>query len=265
MVAVRLLARGRTRAGWAAVGLLCLSFAGAGLWVTIASPMRFPGHLVSIALGTLYLWLGLAAVDLARDVGALRVSQDVMHIEHPSLLAAPMTLVRAQVVAVALDDRPAEDRRVAAAARRRVVAPPSFLDLSIPVVGSAPSSHSAYGVAAAPNLVLFFSSPATSPGASRAVRTLLKLSGGRTGKYRGPRAGQPMDAVRLCLEDPAAARALLATWGAGEVLDRDRSYLAPIRARDRRKAARERLIMTAIVIGAGVVIPLLLWFGERSA
>lgn len=253
VVEVALRSRLLVRAGWAAVGAGSLVVAAVGWWIgaaSMASNQRAAS--VSIGLALLYTPAALAGIRMA---GASRprlvIADRTIAIHHPGVLREPIT---GELDGFVADTRTDNDRRVAATVRRKAFGGTDLLDGSIPVVSAAPSSHSDHGTAQVPNLVLFFREPVPSPAVSLGVRLLLRVSTGRTGRYRGPRPRGTIQAVRLVADDPAAAAVALS--GSVAELDhpRNASYLRPITSRDRTKARRHRVALAWVTVAILLIV-----------
>lgn len=252
---VRLRSRPLVRGGWGIVAAASLVIAGVGVWAGLTSLVSRPvAALVSFGLAALYAPACVAGARMAMAPHPrVRIVDGRIEVHHPAVLGAPIVAEPDGYVA---DTRSPRDRRIAATVRRGGIVAPDFLDPTIPVISAAPSSHSDHGTAQAPNLVVFFREPAPSPRVSLAVRALLRISTGRTGRYRGPRTRRPIEAVRLVADDPAKAAAALRTVCDELVRPRNDRYLATIVDRDLSKARRHRLMLAAVVVGVAAIVVL---------
>lgn len=252
---VPLLHRPVVRAGWLTVGAVCAFFAAGAAWAAWEAGIVATGRVLAFVLALGYAWLADGAFRLARARPVLALSHDAVTLGHTPLLPEPTVVPASGVSAVTVDRRPFAERRVAAATRAPGVAPSGFLDPRLPVVSVAPSAHWPEGSGAPPNVVLWLDPPASVPTVPRSVRLLLRVAGGRSGRYLGPRPGRPFTGVRLVVADDgvpavvawAAERGLLAE------LDRDRRYLAALTERNRRSYVRGRWVMVGIVLGVGLL------------
>lgn len=250
---VPLVLRPRTRAGWIAAAAVALLLGSASTGVVVMSAGRVYASLpLTVLMAGGYLWLGLGALDVARSRSArLEIGPDRLAIVHDGLLREPLIIERAAVEAVTLDLRARDDRRAAAAVRRGGIVRPSFLDPRIPVVSAAASSHSLDGTAVAPNMVVMLRRPVRAPRIPLAARVLLRLTQGKTGRYRGPKPGDELRGIRLAVADADAAGNALASWDVLTTLARDERYLMPIAEADHAKAGRRRAILIA---GVGAIV-----------
>jgi hypothetical protein len=238
------------RAGWGALGLT-LNALGAAALLGMFSATRHP----FLALGLVLViaaflgWLGDGALRLARrPPGSVTVGDDEIVVRDDALLAAPIVITRSDLVSVEVDDRPDAERWIASELRHGGVVEPSFVDITIPVLSRSPSAHGRYGSRAAPNLVLRFA-PIDVPAVPRGVRAALTLGQGRNGRYRGPKPGHELRALRMEVGEGATAAAVFGYLGVLDAQPRDARYLRGVSRRDRERFRVRRRAMALVVVG----------------
>lgn len=248
------------RVGWGSLAVALLVAAVLTGLALVGGGAPAWGLALTLGLAGLYGWCGTGAARMARwGAGELRLEGEQLVVDCPALLDEAVVVSMDEVARVVVDPRPRADRRVAAVARRQARGRSTFHEPSWPVMSIAPSAHWEPGGRATPNLAIDLGPSATTPRVPWSVRLLLRLSGGRYGRYRGPRSGKPMPGLRAVVGDPHAARAVFESRAGLDVPDRDRRYLEPVVEADRRKARRQRLLMAAAVVGALVLVALLAW------
>ncbi len=239
-----------TRVGWVITGALLTPFGMFQVLFIIMLIDRAPASTPFLAaMGALYLWLGIAAIDVARARPHLTVHGDRIELRHRGLIAGTLVVPRAQIERVAVDPRSRVERGVAARTRRRGFASASFIDLRIPVLSASPSSLSRTGTRRVPNVVLHLATPLRWPKVSLGARFLLRVAQGKHGSYDGPKTRREMRAVRLVVDD---ARAAADAFGdLVEHSERDAQYLAPLTARNYARARREKLY---VALGGALLV-----------
>lgn len=245
-VTAPLLYRRRTRLGWVLTATVTGFLAALLLWPAADLSGNLARSLVLLGLAAGYGWVAAGAAQLAVGRRAyVAVHGDSLVVVHDGLLGEPLVVHRDDVAEVEVDPRPIDERSTAAALRRGGVAPPTFLDPDLAVVSPSPSTHSDYGTAVVPNVVVRFARPLAMAPPTLSVRFLLRLVQGRHGQYRGPKPGQTDDAVRLVVDDVGEIAAPLSTWERIDVEPRDERYLVAVTAEHRHRHRRQQLLMAA--------------------
>lgn len=247
-VAAPLLYRGRTRAGWAATGVVTGLLAVLSFWGSLAVAANVAFNVVVFAMALAYGWMadGALRMTFARKhyVG---VEGDHLAIVHDGLMPEPLVVRRDEVDEIEVDPRSIEERKTAAGLRRGGVGPPTFLASNLAVISPAVSSHSDDGTAVTPNLVVRFKAGREIPSPPLSVRLLLRLAQGKYGAYRGPKPGREYKAVRLVVGGVERVAEAVDRWEPLDVERRDVRYLAPV-TEEHHARYRRRQILTAVAV-----------------